>query len=88
MPGRAAHASVRREGVSALDNLAEKDIISLIQELSPGYRTVFNLYVIEGYDHEEIAQMLNIQTSTSRSQLVKARKMLQQQITMMEKIAV
>jgi RNA polymerase sigma-70 factor (ECF subfamily) len=44
--------------------------------------------VIEGYDHEEIAQMLNIQTSTSRSQLVKARKMLQQQITMMEKIAV
>jgi RNA polymerase sigma-70 factor (ECF subfamily) len=49
---------------------------------------VFNLHVLEGFGHEEIAKLLNIQASTSRSQLVKARKMLQNQITQMQKIAV
>ena len=42
---------------------------------------VFNLFVIEGYNHDEIAEMLNIQPGTSRSQLVKARKLLQQKIS-------
>ena len=72
----------------APSNLQAEQLMKMLNNLPDGYRIVFNLYVIEGYDHEEIAQMLNIQTSTSRSQLVKARKMLQQQITMMEKIAV
>jgi len=73
---------------SASSSLQVEQLMKLLNSLPDGYRIVFNLYVIEGYDHEEIAKMLNIQTSTSRSQLVKARKMLQQKITMMEKIAV
>ena len=48
----------------------------------------FNLSIFEGYSHEEIGKMLDIQPATSRSQLVKARKMLQQQIIELEKIAV
>jgi len=63
--------------VSALDALAEKDIIALIQELSPGYRTVFNMYVVEGYTHKEIADMLGISEGTSKSQLSRAKVILQ-----------
>jgi RNA polymerase sigma-70 factor (ECF subfamily) len=56
--------------------------------LPDGYRVVFNLSAIEGYSHEEIGEMLNIQPGTSRSQLVKARKMLQYQILQLQKVAV
>lgn len=63
--------------LSVLDSLAEKDIMSLIQELSPGYRTVFNLYVIEGYTHKEIGDMLGISEGTSKSQLSRAKVILQ-----------
>ena len=72
----------------AFSNLGEEDILKLIQQLPEGYKMVFNLNVIEGFSHEEIATMLNIQPGTSRSQLVKARKMLQSQIINMQKIAV
>ncbi len=72
----------------ALTSLGEADLMRLINNLPDGYRTVFNLSVIEGYSHDEIAEMLNIQASTSRSQLVKARKLLQQQIVELQKIAV
>lgn len=64
----------------AVSQLAEEEILELIDKLPTGYRVVFNLYVIEGYSHKEIAEMLNIGESTSRSQLVKARKMLKEQI--------
>ena len=57
-------------------------LIRLLQELPVGYRTVFNLFAIEGYDHREIAEMLEITESTSRTQLLKARKMLQQKLKM------
>ncbi|MBN8838391.1 MAG: sigma-70 family RNA polymerase sigma factor [Sphingobacteriia bacterium] len=73
---------------SAYAHLGEEDLLKLINALPDGYRIVFNLNVIEGYSHEEIAKELNIQPSTSRSQLVKARKMLQQQIVALQKIAV
>jgi RNA polymerase sigma factor (sigma-70 family) len=66
---------------SALDNLAERDIINLIQELSPGYRTVFNLYVIEGYSHREIGEKLGISEGTSKSQLARARSILQKKVS-------
>lgn len=72
----------------AYSNLGEDDLMKLINQLPDGYRTIFNLNVIEGYSHEEIAKMLDIQPSTSRSQLVKARKMLQNQILNLQKIAV
>ena len=67
--------------VTALDNLAEKDIINLIQELSPGYRTVFNLYVVEGYSHREIGDLLGISEGTSKSQLARAKAILQKKVT-------
>jgi RNA polymerase sigma factor (sigma-70 family) len=66
--------------ISALDNLAEKDIVKLIQELSPGYRTVFNLYVVEGYSHKEIGEQLGISEGTSKSQLARARSILQKKV--------
>ncbi|MFY7965673.1 MAG: RNA polymerase sigma factor [Chitinophagaceae bacterium] len=69
-------------------NLGEEDLMKLINALPNGYKVVFNLSIIEGFSHEEIAKMLDIQPATSRSQLVKARKMLQQQIIHLEKIAV
>ena len=61
----------------AIDKLSYDEIIRAIQELSPGYRTVFNLFVIEGLSHEEIAGKLGISTGTSKSNLSKARRQLQ-----------
>lgn len=57
--------------------LSEKEIISVISTLPDGYRIVFNLYILDGYSHDEIANLLGIKPVTSRSQLLKARKMLQ-----------
>ncbi len=65
---------------NALDKLAEKDIIKLVQELSPGYRTVFNLYAIEGYAHKEIGYLLGISEGTSKSQLARAKGILQKKV--------
>jgi len=61
----------------ALDKLTYDEIIRSVQHLSPGYRTVFNLFVIEGLSHEEIAAQLGITTGTSKSNLFKARLQLQ-----------
>ena len=63
-----------------LDNLAEKDIISMIHELSPGYRVVFNMHVIEGYSHKEIADILGINEGTSKSQLARAKGVLKKMV--------
>lgn len=65
---------------SALDDLGAKDILALVQELSPGYRTVFNMYVVEGYTHREIADMLGISEGTSKSQLSRAKVILQDMV--------
>ena len=59
---------------------AEK-AVEAIQKLSPGYRTVFNLFVIEDYSHKEIAEMLGISEGTSKSNLSKAKKNLKQILT-------
>jgi RNA polymerase sigma factor (sigma-70 family) len=61
----------------ALNNLSAAEIFNLISQLPVGYRTVFNLHVIEGMDHQEIAGLLGITDGTSRSQLSKARSLLQ-----------
>lgn len=63
--------------VSALDKLTAEEILVHVQNLTPSYRMVFNLYVLEGYSHKEIGEMLEITESTSRSNLVKARLKLQ-----------
>ncbi len=70
----------------AISNLGEEELLKLVSELPDGYRVVFNLYAIEGYSHKEIADMLEIGESTSRSQLVKARKLLQTKILGIQKI--
>lgn len=56
--------------------ISADEIIEALQKLSPAYRSVFNLYIIEGYSHKEVAELLNISESTSRSNLVKARHKL------------
>ncbi|MCB0523225.1 MAG: RNA polymerase sigma factor, partial [Saprospiraceae bacterium] len=58
--------------------MSANEIIDLIGELPPGYRTVFNLYVLEGYKHHEIAEELGISINTSKSQLVLAKEKLRQ----------
>lgn len=68
--------------------LGEQELLDMIARLPDGYRIIFNLYAIEGYSHAEIAEMLDIQESTSRSQLVKARKMLQTQVENLKRIAI
>ena len=70
-------STVEGQYVSVLDSLAEKDIIKLVQQLSPGYRTVFNMYVVEGYTHKQIADILGISEGTSKSQLSRAKIILQ-----------
>jgi RNA polymerase sigma-70 factor (ECF subfamily) len=70
-------STIEGKYISVLDNLGEKDIIKLIQQLSPGYRTVFNMYVIEGFTHKQIAEALNISEGTSKSQLSRAKLILQ-----------
>jgi RNA polymerase sigma-70 factor (ECF subfamily) len=55
-----------------------EEINKLIESLPLGYKTIFNLYAIEGYSHQEIAKMLGIQEGTSKSQLSRARGLLQE----------
>lgn len=62
----------------AVGRLAEQDIMGMLDQLPTGYRTIFNLYVLEGYKHREIADMLGISINTSKSQLILARKRLQE----------
>jgi len=61
-------------------NLAYNDLLAMVQQLPNAYRTVFNLFAIEGYSHEEIGELLNINAGTSKSNLHKARIKLKQMI--------
>jgi RNA polymerase sigma factor (sigma-70 family) len=73
-----AYAAYDEDTPDVLSNLTEKEILDAVQTLSPAYRAVFNLYVVEGYSHKEIGDALQITESTSRSNLVKARTKLQE----------
>ncbi len=73
-------STVEGQYISVLDTLAEKDIIKLVQQLSPGYRTVFNMYVVEGFTHKQIADILSISEGTSKSQLSRAKIILQDMV--------
>ncbi|SEQ24215.1 RNA polymerase sigma factor [Neolewinella agarilytica] len=68
---------------SATARLAEADIMALLDTMPAGYRTVFNLYVVEGYKHREIAEMLEISINTSKSQLILAKKRMREQLEKM-----
>jgi RNA polymerase sigma-70 factor (ECF subfamily) len=63
-----------------LGEISSKELLKLVQELTPQYRTVFNLYAIEGYSHQEIADQLNISVGTSKSNLSRARVILQDKV--------
>ena len=65
---------------NAIQKLMKDDLMKIIQSLSVGYRTIFNLYVIEGYSHKEIGEMLSITEGTSKSQLARARYLLQKKV--------
>ena len=64
----------------AYSKLGTEDILQLVTGMPPGYRAVFNLYVVENYSHQEIADILGITEATSRSQLARARYFLQQKL--------
>lgn len=66
-------------------SLEAQDLLNLIAELPVGYGTVFNLYAIEGYTHKEIAETLDINENTSKSQLSRARKLLQSRLAQLQK---
>ncbi len=75
------------EGIAAdtgiYEQLGYKDLLALINELSPAYRTVFNLFAIDGFSHEEIAELLKISIGTSKSNLFKARQKLQEKLSIL-----
>jgi RNA polymerase sigma-70 factor (ECF subfamily) len=77
----------REPDYSQLDHhLQAEDLLELIDQLPTGYRTVFNLYAIEGYSHKEIADQLKISENTSKSQLSRARALLQRHLLKSEEL--
>jgi RNA polymerase sigma factor (sigma-70 family) len=64
------------DGFSIEADMSAREIMALLDELPPGYRTVFNLYVLEGFKHHEIAETLHISINTSKSQLILAKEKL------------
>lgn len=71
---------MKADTVTQTQNLGYKELMRLIMTLPPGFRTVFNMYAIEGYSHKEIGEMLGITETTSRTQLSRARLWLQNKI--------
>lgn len=72
----------------AIENLNLQDLTKLIQKLPKGYRTVFNLYVVDGFSHKEISNLLGISESTSKTQLMKAKRFLKSNISNAENLLV
>lgn len=66
--------------ISPIEDLKTASLLKLIQTIPVGYRTVFNLYEVEGYSHKEIAKKLEISEGTSKSQLFKAKKLLKEKL--------
>lgn len=77
---------MKAETVSQIQNISYKELMKLIMSLPPGFRTVFNMYSIEGYSHKEIAETLGISETTSRTQLSRARIWLQNKIDEIENV--
>jgi len=72
-----------KDNFGIVNRLSKEELLNLIQELPVGYRTVFNLNVMEGYTHKEIGLMMNISDNTSKSQLTRARSILQRKVLTM-----
>ncbi|MEI6594507.1 MAG: sigma-70 family RNA polymerase sigma factor [Bacteroidota bacterium] len=69
-----------------LEKISQKEILVVLNKMSAGYRNVLNLFIIEGYSHAEIAEMLGISEGTSKSQLSRARVVLQNELLKVQKI--
>ncbi|HTI08505.1 MAG TPA: sigma-70 family RNA polymerase sigma factor [Puia sp.] len=72
---------VASDDLTGYDNLTNEDLMRFIRQLPDGYRTVVNLYLVEGYNHKEIGDLLHISEEGSRSQLFRARVLLQKMLT-------
>ena len=72
------------KATAELTQLEAAELMDLVQSLPLGYRTVFNLFAIEGYSHQEIGELLGITESTSKSQLNRARSVLKEKITSLQ----
>jgi RNA polymerase sigma-70 factor (ECF subfamily) len=72
--------NITSDDPNAIQKIGYNDLMKMIAALPPGFRTVFNMYVVEGYSHKEIAEALGISETTSRSQLQRARVLLQSKI--------
>lgn len=77
---------MKAETTSQTQHLGYKELMSLVMSMPPGFRTVFNMYAIEGYSHKEIGDMLGISETTSRTQLSRARAWLQNKIKEIENV--
>ena len=77
---------MKSENVTQMQNIGYKELMKLVMTLPPGFRTVFNMYAIEGYSHKEIGELLGISETTSRTQLSRARIWLQNKIKEIENV--
>ncbi|MDO9154475.1 MAG: sigma-70 family RNA polymerase sigma factor [Paludibacter sp.] len=80
------HESFASHEVSALEKISTNELLACVAQLPDGFRTVFNLYAIEGYSHSEIAGIMNISEGTSRSQYMRARNTLQKKVQLLMKV--
>ncbi len=90
---RHQHAEIEKtvyveDTADVISDLGAEQILEMVNQLSPAYRTVFNLYVVDGYNHNEIGELLGISEGTSKSNLAKARAKLQEKITKVNKVNV
>ena len=95
MKKHAYHADITDIGVASSESelftdceFTKDELLNTINELPNGYRTVFNLYVIEGYKHKEIAEQLGVDINTSKSQLSRAKKLLQTKLNELSRIKI
>lgn len=77
---------MKTDTTSQMQNIGYKELMELVMSLPPGFRTVFNMYAIEGYSHKEIAETLGITETTSRTQFSRARIWLQNKIQERENV--
>lgn len=78
--------NMKAETASQTQNIGYKELMKIVMSLPTGFRTVFNMYAIEGYSHKEIAEMLGISETTSRTQFSRARAWLQKKIKETENV--
>lgn len=78
--------NIDNEEISALSKLSEESLLTLIATMPPGYKSVFNLFAIEGYSHKEIAEMMEISENTSKTQFLKAKNWLKKNLIELERI--